>query len=35
MNRIDAFLELAVHQGGSDLHLTVGLPPKTRASGAL
>jgi twitching motility protein PilT len=35
VNRIDAFLELAVHQGGSDLHLVSGLPPRLRISGEL
>jgi len=33
MNRIDTFLELAVRQGGSDLHLVSGLPPRVRAHG--
>ncbi len=35
MNRIDAFLELAVHQGGSDLHLVAGQPPRIRIVGEL
>jgi twitching motility protein PilT len=35
MNRIDAFLELAVHQGGSDLHLVSGQPPRIRMAGEL
>jgi len=35
MNRIDAFLELAVHQGGSDLHLVSGQPPRIRIQGEL
>jgi len=35
MNRVDAFLELAVHQGGSDLHLISGQPPRIRISGEL
>jgi twitching motility protein PilT len=35
MNRVDAFLELAVHQGGSDLHLVSGQPPRIRISGEL
>jgi twitching motility protein PilT len=35
VNRIDAFLELAVHQGGSDLHLVSGQPPRIRLSGEL
>ena len=35
MNRIDAFLELAVHQGGSDLHLISGQPPRIRINGEL
>jgi twitching motility protein PilT len=33
MNRIDTFLELAVRQGGSDLHLVAGVPPRVRAAG--
>ena len=33
MNRIDTFLELTVRQGGSDLHLVAGLPPRIRAHG--
>ena len=35
MNRIDAFLELAVNQGGSDLHLLSGQPPRIRLHGDL
>ncbi|HEV2104612.1 MAG TPA: type IV pilus twitching motility protein PilT [Candidatus Eisenbacteria bacterium] len=35
MNRIDAFLELAVNQGGSDLHLVSGQPPRIRLNGEL
>ena len=35
MNRIDAFLQLAVQQGGSDLHLVSGLPPRIRMAGEL
>ncbi len=35
MNRIDAFLELAVNQGGSDLHMVSGQPPRIRISGDL
>ena len=35
MNRIDAFLELAVKQGGSDLHLLSGQVPRVRVSGDL
>jgi twitching motility protein PilT len=35
MNRIDAFLELAVHQGGSDLHLVSGQMPRIRIHGLL
>ncbi len=35
MNRIDAFLELAVNQGGSDLHMVSGQPPRIRISGRL
>ena len=35
MNRIDAFLELAVHQGGSDLHFVSGQPPRVRLAGRL
>ncbi|MDH5407219.1 MAG: type IV pilus twitching motility protein PilT [Gammaproteobacteria bacterium] len=33
MNRIDAFLELVVKQGGSDLHLVAGNPPRIRLHG--
>ena len=35
MAALDALLERMLEQGGSDLHLTVGLPPKIRASGSL
>ncbi len=35
MAQIDALLRTMLERGGSDLHLTVGLPPKTRASGSL
>ncbi len=35
MNRIDSFLELAVQQGGSDLHLVSGQTPKIRINGIL
>src|SRR3954463_7139795 len=35
MPAIDALLRTMLEKGGSDLHLTVGLPPKTRASGTL
>ena len=35
MNRIDAFLELAVNQGGSDLHLVSGQAPRIRIHGNL
>ncbi len=35
MAAIDALLKTMLEKGGSDLHLTVGLPPKTRASGSL
>ncbi len=35
MNRIDTFLELAVRQGGSDLHLVAGMPPRVRSAGEL
>ena len=35
MSRIRAFLELAIHQGGSDLHLATGHPPRIRIHGAL
>jgi twitching motility protein PilT len=35
MAAIDALLKQMLEKGGSDLHLTVGLPPKTRASGSL
>lgn len=35
MAALDALLESMLEKGGSDLHLTVGLPPKIRASGSL
>ena len=35
MAAIDTLLRSMLEKGGSDLHLTVGLPPKTRASGSL
>ena len=35
MNRIDAFLELAVKQGGSDLHMVAGEPLRIRLHGDL
>jgi twitching motility protein PilT len=35
MAAIDALLRTMLEKGGSDLHLTVGLPPKARASGSL
>lgn len=35
MAAIDALLKTMLEKGGSDLHLTVGLPPKIRASGSL
>jgi twitching motility protein PilT len=35
MNRIDAFLELAVKQGGSDVHLVSGQPIRIRLNGSL
>ncbi len=35
MSRIDSFLELAVKQGGSDLHLVSGQPPRIRIGGVL
>jgi twitching motility protein PilT len=35
MAAIDELLRLMLDKGGSDLHLTVGLPPKARISGAL
>ena len=35
MAALDAYLKAMLEKGGSDLHLTVGLPPKIRASGAL
>jgi twitching motility protein PilT len=35
MAAIDDLLRLMLEKGGSDLHLTVGLPPKARISGAL
>lgn len=33
MSRIDAFLELVIKQGGSDLHLVSGNPPRIRLHG--
>ena len=35
MNKLDGFLTTMLEQGGSDLHLSVGLPPKIRANGRL
>ncbi len=35
MAAIDQLLRTMLEKGGSDLHLTVGLPPKARISGAL
>jgi twitching motility protein PilT len=35
MAAIDALLRTMLEKGGSDLHLTIGLPPKSRISGAL
>ena len=35
MPAVDKLLRTMLEQGGSDLHLTVGLPPKARISGAL
>jgi twitching motility protein PilT len=35
MAAIDALLKTMLEKGGSDLHLTVGIPPKARISGAL
>ena len=35
MKRIDSFLELVVHQKGSDLHLVAGNPPRIRLHGEL
>ncbi len=35
MAAIDALLQTLLEKGGSDLHRTVGLPPKARISGAL
>jgi len=35
MAAIDSLLKTMLEQGGSDLHLTVGLPPKARISGSL
>ncbi len=35
MPAIDQYLRTLLEKGGSDLHLTVGLPPKARASGSL
>jgi len=35
LSRIDAFLELVVNQGGSDLHLISGNPPRMRLHGEI
>jgi twitching motility protein PilT len=35
MAAIDALLRATLEKGGSDLHLTIGLPPKARISGSL
>jgi twitching motility protein PilT len=35
MAAIDQLLRTMLEKGGSDLHLTVGLPPKSRISGSL
>ena len=35
MAEIDTLLQTMLDRGGSDLHLTVGLPPKARISGSL
>ena len=35
MPRIDAFLQIGKQQGGSDIHITVGLPPLVRLDGEL
>jgi len=35
MAALDALLKTMLDKGGSDLHLTVGLPPKSRISGSL
>ena len=35
MSRINSFLELAVNQGGSDLHMVSGEPPRIRIHGVL
>ena len=35
MARIDAFLKLGFAQGGSDVHLAVGVPPMLRMNGDL
>ena len=35
MTRIHSFLELAVNQGGSDLHMVSGEPPRIRIHGVL
>ena len=35
MAAIDSLLRTMLDKGGSDLHLTVGLPPKSRISGSL
>src|SRR4029450_11109281 len=35
MARLDAFLKIGREEGGSDIHLTVGLPPLVRIDGEL
>ena len=35
MAAVDTLLRTMLERGGSDLHLTIGLPPKARISGAL
>ena len=35
MPAIDSLLQTMLSQGGSDLHITIGLPPKARISGSL
>lgn len=35
MAQLDTFLRAMLEQGGSDLHLSVGVPPKIRSSGAI
>ena len=35
MPALDALLRATLERGGSDLHITIGLPPKARISGSL